>query len=353
MRFSVGQELEGLEFLRTLQPSKNSVAYVVRDAISQRLEYLKLVPDSLLQDEQTLRRFMREAKVHAGLSHPNIAQFYSVRRLDGELVMTREWVDGETLASKLEHGPLPLLQALDYINQALEALDYAHGRGVVHRDISSHKLLVTESGIVKLTGFDLARGSFDPRLTGTGVVMGSAHYMAPEQVKGLSEADHRSDLYACGVVLFELVTGRRPFERKTDLDVMLAQVEAPPPPPRKWNELIPEALERVIFRALEKDPERRFQSAGEFREELHQVAGLEMDRRRPRFLDEEPGADVVEGRRTSPPPAVVCPLAAGPAVQSGDWAREPADIYRLLGLAIAAFSVGVLVFLGALILMNR
>ena len=140
-----------------------------------------------------------------------------MRRLDGELVMTREWVDGQPLESKIAAGPLPAPQAEDYIGQTLLALQNAHAQGVIHRDISPSSLLITESGIVKLTGFDLARSPSDPRLTGTGVVLGNVHYMAPEQVKGLAEAEARSDLYACGVVLFETVTGETAIRGKDRL----------------------------------------------------------------------------------------------------------------------------------------
>ncbi len=268
MRFKVGEELDGLEFLRTVSGSSHSVAYVVRDVITQRLEYLKLVPDNLQEDTDALERFLREARLHARLSHPNIAQFYSVRRIKGTLVMTREWIEGESLSSKLADGPLSIPQAVDYVSQGLAALGYAHGQGVIHRNVTSDNLLITESGVVKLTGFDLARGVADPRLTSTGVTLGSVHYMAPEQVKGLIFAGERSDLYAIGMVLYEAVVGDVAFRRESHFDVMMAQVSAPLEFPRDREQALPPALEAVIRRALEKDPAARFQSAAEFQGKL-------------------------------------------------------------------------------------
>jgi eukaryotic-like serine/threonine-protein kinase len=378
MRFSVGQELDGLEIVRVLRPSKRSVAYIVRDVVSQRLEYLKLVPEQLQNDNEAYQRFLREAKVHAGLSHPNIAQFYSVRRLDGELVMTREWIEGKPLESKITEGPLSVPQAVDYIGQALLALDNAHGQGVIHRDITPASLLITENGIVKLTGFELARSPNDPRLTGTGVVLGNVHYMAPEHVQGLAQAEERSDLYACGIVLYEAVTGRRPFERKSDFDVMLAQVKDPVPSPRALNEMISPGLEQVILRALEKEPKNRFQSAREFHDlmlaEAH--AKFQMTLHVPEAPEAraepaiEPAAEPESrAHREFPvqPESAVQPEPAGqlesvvqpavpafePQYSTAAFIQESGDISRMIGIAIACFSVGVLVFLAMMIMMGR
>ena len=365
MRFSVGQEFEGLEFVRVLQPSERSVAYIVRDVISQRMEYLKLVPESLQQNEKQLQRFMREARLHAGLAHPNIAQFYSVRRIDGELVITREWVEGESLASKLAAGPIPTPQAIDYLAQALLALEYAHGQGVVHRDFKPHKLLITESGIVKLTGFDLARRPNDPRLTGTGVIMGSVDYMSPEQVKGLGAAEERSDLYACGVVAFQSVTGKLPYARTSEFEVMVAHVEDPIPSAREVNETVTAELDAVIRRAMAKEPDDRYQSASEFRDALLEVANLQLEREVESMHRTVAPAPVIAAVPPPTPPApppipkpVVEPelVEISPDVdlsQLGEaWNRGSGDLSRAVGIAIAGFSVCMLVILAGMILLK-
>ena len=264
MRFSTGQVLEGLEFLEVMRSSDESIAYKVRDTFSQRLEFLKLVPASINGDQETLERFMREARLHASLEHPNIARFYSARQIDGEVVMTREWVEGESVSRKLRAGPLPIAQAVDYVKQTLLALSYAHAKGVVHRSVTSENLLVTEQGVVKLTGFDMARGFSDPRLTRTGVAMGSVHYLSPEQVEGTADLDIRSDVYSLGVVLYETLTGTRPFERENHFDVLLAHVEADLDPPSLRNPELSGHLEQVVLKAMAKDQEERYQTADEF-----------------------------------------------------------------------------------------
>ena len=274
MRFSVGQELDGLEFLEVLASSDRSVAYKVRDTISRRLEYLKLVPRSVQDDKESLERFMREARIHASLEHPNIARFYSSRKIDGELVLTREWIEGDTLASRFTDGPLPLPHAIDYLSQALAALQYAHGRGVAHRNVTPRKIMITRQGAVKLTGFDLARGSADPRLTRPGVTLGSVHYMAPELVNGTGQANERTDLYAAGVILYETLTATKPFDGKNQFETMLAQVESHAEPPSRLNADVSPELEQVVCKALEKNPEVRYHTADEFRQDLMKVAEL-------------------------------------------------------------------------------
>ncbi len=355
MRFSVGQVHDGLEFVRILRPSRRSIAYIVRDVVSERLEYLKVVPEHLQSDNDSLQRFLREAKLHASLSHPNVAQFYSVRRIDGELVMTREWVEGQSLESKLAGGPLTVPQTIDYIGQALQALQHVHGRGVLHRDITPARLLITESGVIKLTGFDLARSPADPRLTGTGVVMASVHYMAPEHVRGLSQAEERSDLYALGVVLFEAVTGERPYERKRDFDVMLAHVEDPVPFPRELNEMISPGLEEIIRRSLAKDPGDRFQSAAQFRDALMGEASAEVTR----SLDAipEPAVEQIAPLRNEPVEETPLPVAVTPTpippdlpMLSDRFIQESGDWERMAGIAIAGVSLGVLIFLAGMVI---
>ncbi len=392
MGFTVGEQIEGVEFVRLLSASAHGTAYLVRDAITQRMEYLKVIPAAIVQDPEAIERVLREARLHASLKHPNIAQFYAARRVGGELVMTREWVEGDSLAAKLASGPLELGRAADYISQTLLALDYAHAQGVIHRNISSNSIRITENGIVKLTGFELARGVTDPRLTRTGVTLGQPHYMAPEQVKGLSNADHRSDLYAVGVVLFEALTGRRPFEGGTEFEIMLAHVEQPVPPPSRWNSSIPPAMELVVLKALAKEPHKRFQTALEFRDELMRALRNEVDpldaietppappkpeRAAPSAappFQSEPGATLEPPLPSSPAsPARVRP-GAGPQpsrepaasgapgagvsqrtvpIQTAEWESEPDSAISTLVVAVAGFGTGTVLLLAGLWLLGR
>jgi serine/threonine protein kinase len=207
---------------------------------------------------------LREAKIHARLQHPHIASFYHAARLEGQLVMTSEWVEGRTLAEMLREGALPTDKATDLFRQALAAFAYAHREGVVHRDITPEHLVLTRDGTVKVTGFGLAKKSTDLQLTQPGMVLGSVYYMSPEQVRGSVDIDYRADIYSLGVVLFEAVTGRPPFDSKSHYEVFLGHVNNDAPRPSQLRPEVPPALDDVILRALAKHPLSRFQSAEEF-----------------------------------------------------------------------------------------
>ena len=176
-----------------------------------------------------------------------------------------EYVEGHSLQQMLEGGRLPLRTAMDYARQVLCALAYSHGEGVVHRDVTPANILITPEGVAKLTDFGLARAITDLHLTATGVAVGSAWYMSPEQVKAVDELDPRTDIYATGAVLHEMLTGRKLFDADGSFAVMSAQVEVIPQPPSAYNDEVPTALDEVVARALAKDPAARFQSADEFR----------------------------------------------------------------------------------------
>ena len=274
MGFKVGQKVGGYKFLRVLDTSGPTMVYEVENEVARRREILKLLPRGLDDDRKRVDRFLREAKIHSHLSHPNIAEFYSGLQLDGELVMTMEAVEGATLEDRLAEGPVTMIEAVDVARSALEALEYAHDKHVVHRQITPGSLYLLPGGGVKLADFGLAKQEADPQLTQPGTVIGAVHYMSPEQVKGLTEFDGRTDIYALGVVLYEAVTGSRPFDSRSQFDIIQAHVMQPPPPPTDLREDLPPELERVILKALEKFPEERYQSAREFKSALDAIRGL-------------------------------------------------------------------------------
>jgi serine/threonine-protein kinase len=271
MQFELGKTIGGYEFIDVLETTRSYRAYKVRNVLAQRLERLKTFPKDLQDDQERLERFLREIKIHAGLSHPNIATFYNATQIEGQLVMTTELIEGMTLAERLEGGALPWPEALNYMGQALAGLDYAHGRGVVHRMLAPANITITPDGTVKLTGFDIAKTARDPQLTQVGTVMGSLEYMSPEQVKGVGELDARCDIYSLGAVLYAAVAGRPPFQGKSQFDVMLAQVNTPPTPPIEVRPDLPPALNQIILKALAKDATQRFQTAAEFRDALESL----------------------------------------------------------------------------------
>lgn len=268
MNIELGKTIGGYAFIDFLGASKLGAVYKVRNVLAQRFEMLRLLPNHMQNDQEHVERFLREMKVHARLTHPNILSFYNATEINGRLAMTAELVEGTTLAGRLELGPVPYRQAVNYTRQILSALGCAHAKGVVHREITPANMIVTHDGTIKLTGFSYAKGPTDPQLTRVGAIRGSLKYLSPEQVKGSSTVDARSDIYSLGVSLYELVTGSTPFNSKSEFEVLAAHVNTPPTPPGKLNPQIPSELDRIILKALAKDPSERFQSTGEFREAL-------------------------------------------------------------------------------------
>jgi serine/threonine-protein kinase len=271
MGLEIGNKVDGYEIVEVLGSSKTGVAYKVRNVFAQRFEVLKILPKSVQDDEEQNARFLREIKVHAQLLHPNIVTFYNAREMEGQLVMTTEFVPGATLAERLEAGPIAWRDACQYAGQVLSALGYAHAHGIVHRGLSSSNLILTPEGNIRLTGFGLAKSVADPDLTAAGSVIGALKYMAPEQVKG-EHIDGRSDLYSLGIVLYEMLTGKLPFAAKGQFEIMLAHVNTAPQHASDVNAEVPRELGDVVAKALAKSPDDRFPNAQEFRSAIEHIS---------------------------------------------------------------------------------
>jgi hypothetical protein len=241
---------------------------------------LKILPRVLAKDEQFVARFEREAKVLANLQHPHILPVFDFGQEDGYTYITMPLVKSGTLSQLLKPGePLPLAQIEKLIGQIGDALDYAHGQGIVHRDIKPSNVLLDERGNCLLTDFGIAKlvEASDNKLTATGGIIGTPSYMSPEQGSG-GEIDQRSDIYSLGIILYEMATGRVPFKAETPLAVMIKHLNDPLPLPHQLNPNLPEGVEQVILKALAKNPDHRFQSAGEMIAALKRaVAGQAMD----------------------------------------------------------------------------
>jgi len=244
--------------------------YRVRNVISDRIEAMKVLLPDLAGRQELATRFLREIKLMASLNHPNIAGLRTAFTAENQLVMIMEYVEGTTLAERLEHGPIPTADAVNYIDQVLSALSYAHQQHVIHRDIKPANMMLTPQGVVKLMDFGIARAGDEHSLTMTGTTLGSLGYMSPEQVKG-EPIDARSDLYSVGVSLYEMVTGQRPFRADSDYSIMAAHVKEAPKPPVELQPGLPAALDEIILMAIAKDPAQRFQTAEAFRNALSSV----------------------------------------------------------------------------------
>jgi eukaryotic-like serine/threonine-protein kinase len=265
------------ELLEELGRGGMGRVYKVRNVLSDRIEAMKVLLPDLVGRQDLASRFQREIKLLAALDHPNIAALRTALTVDNQLVMIMEFVEGQSLAERLKRGAIPIADAINYIEQGLVALSYAHAQHVVHRDIKPANMMLTADGVVKLMDFGIARQRDDQTLTVAGTTTGSLSYMSPEQVNG-EKTDGRSDLYSMGISLYELVTGQRPFRADSDFAVMVAHLkEAPRPPIELKPELGPQ-LNEIILTSIAKDPAARFQSADAFRAALEALHGAAITR---------------------------------------------------------------------------
>ncbi|MBS1829821.1 MAG: serine/threonine protein kinase [Acidobacteria bacterium] len=249
------------EILDIVQSSRKEVVYRVRNTVANRIEAMKVLPDSLERDNDARERFFREIKVLARLVHPNIVTFHNAAEINGKLIMTTELLEGVTLADRMEVTRLSIEDSCRIMQRILAALGHAHAQGVVHREVTPDNVWLLANDALKLGGFALAKGKGDMNLTQEGTSLGSVHYMAPEQVKGTSSVDFRADIYAAGCLLYELLTGKKPFDAKSQFDVMLAHVQREATPAVVVNPAIPAALQMVISTAMQKDPAQRYPNA--------------------------------------------------------------------------------------------
>jgi hypothetical protein len=282
MRFASGARLGPFEILAPLGAGGMGEVYRARDTRLDRPVAIKLLPRELLDTpRRRIERFRLEARAIARITHPHICTLYDVGEDGSAIFLVMEYVDGVTLGRRLEDGPLPLAVALRAAVQIAGALDHAHRHGVVHADLKPANIMLTRDS-VKLLDFGLARlherhdeAPFDAtrseRLTAVGSIAGTVPYMAPEQIEG-REVDGRTDIFAFGVVLFEMICGRRPFEGDSRASLMAAIVAAEPPELSSLQPRAPASLERLIRRCLAKDPEDRWQTARDMAAELKWIA---------------------------------------------------------------------------------
>jgi serine/threonine-protein kinase len=253
--------------------------------------------------------------------------------------MLMECLEGVTLEQKAGGRPIPMGEAVDYIGQVLAALDYAHGRGVIHRDIKPANMMLTPGGVVKLMDFGIAKAATDRRLTMTGTTMGSLYYMSPEQIQGTAGLDARSDLYSMGVSLYELVTGKRPFDGDSQFAIMSAHLERTPVPPIELDPKLPPMLNDVILMSVLKDPNARFQTAAAFRNALGSVA-----------VAMRPAPVAAAPPVAAPPAAASSPVAAATAAPNAQGvapqARNKRGLWMGLGAVAAVLAIVAVVEFG-------
>ncbi|MEE3333796.1 MAG: Stk1 family PASTA domain-containing Ser/Thr kinase, partial [Ruminococcus sp.] len=285
-----GKKLDGRYEIHELI-GVGGMAYVYRctDTIDDREVAVKILKDEFLNNEEFIRRFKNESKAIAMLSHPNIVKVYDVSFGDMIQYIVMEYIDGITLKEYIgQQGVLDWREALHLTTQILKALQHAHNKGVVHRDIKPHNIMLLQDGTIKVTDFGIARLVDTKTKTMTEQAIGSVHYIAPEQARG-SKTDGKSDIYSVGVMLYEMITGKLPFDADSAVSVALMQLQSTPEMPRDINPGIPLGLEQITMHAMQKNPEDRYQNA------LDMLGDLERFRLNPNvhfdykyFVDSEP-----------------------------------------------------------------
>src|SRR6476661_6900197 len=301
--------------------------WCAEDSLLNRRVALKFLHARFAQDEQFVERFRREASSAAGLQHPNVVGVFDRGTFDGAHFIAMEYVEGASLKDLIERG-LSVPEAVEIVRQVLAGVKYAHEHGIVHRDLKPQNVLVDSEGRARVTDFGIARAGAS-EITQTGSVLGTAQYLSPEQAQGLPVTT-ASDIYSVGVMLYEALTGRVPFDADSPVTVALKQVSERPRPPSELNPAVSRALDGVVLRALAKDPVNRFASAEEF---LQALDAAETDPSGAALGDTASHAAVAAAAGTPPPPA------EEPPEREGFFTPGRLAILTLILLALAAVLV--------------
>jgi serine/threonine protein kinase/Tfp pilus assembly protein PilF len=305
----IGRTLGHYRILEKIGEGGMGEIYRAADIRLGRDVAIKILPETFTRDPERLARFEREARVLASLNHPNIATIHGVEETDGIRFIILELVEGVTMRTKIDEGPLPIKPLVRLGTQIAAGLAKANAAGVVHRDLKPENLMLTEDGFIKILDFGLAKAAADPDREGpdlttrTGRIMGTASYMSPEQARG-EVLDHRSDQFSFGAVLFEMATGSRAFAGDTHADTLVAIMRSEPARPDDFDAKVPAPLRRIIDRCLAKEPSLRYESTNDLARELHNLT-----ERPPEITRSSPEATIPPGKRPSRWRAVVAILA--------------------------------------------
>ncbi|QIW79790.1 serine/threonine protein kinase PrkC [Bacillus tequilensis] len=258
----IGKRISGrYQILRVIGGGGMANVYLAEDIILDREVAIKILRFDYVNDNEFIRRFRREAQSASSLDHPNIVSIYDVGEEDDIYYIVMEYVEGMTLKEYITaNGPLHPKEALNIMEQIVSAIAHAHQNQIVHRDIKPHNILIDHMGNIKVTDFGIATALSSTTITHTNSVLGSVHYLSPEQARG-GLATKKSDIYAIGIVLFELLTGRIPFDGESAVSIALKHLQAETPSAKRWNPSVPQSVENIILKATAKDPFHRYETA--------------------------------------------------------------------------------------------
>ncbi len=359
-----GKRLDGrYEIQEVIGVGGMAVVYKAYDNIDDRTVAVKILKEEFLANEEFRRRFKNESKAIAVLSHPNIVKVFNVSYGDRLQYIVMEHVEGITLKEYIEQqGKLGIKETVHFTMQILRALQHAHDKGIVHRDIKPQNIMLLSNGNIKVTDFGIARFSYSDTKTMTDSAIGSVHYISPEQARG-DTTDDRADIYSVGVVLYEMLTGQLPFQSENSVSVALMQLQSDPKRPRELNSSIPVGLEQIVMHAMQKNTKNRYQSAAEMLLDIEEFKRNPTIRfQRDYFVDNDPTKFVSSKKTAVPPVAPVPPLkpeitnnAQGNDYQSGETYIEESyssggkgkfiAIGVAVGLAVLALVASILLFL--------
>lgn len=265
----IGKRLSGrYKVISLLGGGGMANVYLAKDMILERDVAIKVLRFDFANDEQFIKRFRREAQAATSLNHENIVSIYDVGEDEGIYYIVMEYVRGSTLKQYIQqYAPLSVSKAIDIMEQLTSAIAHAHANGIIHRDIKPQNILIDEHGKVKITDFGIAVALSSTTITQTNSVLGSVHYLSPEQARG-GVATEKSDIYSLGIVMFELLTGRLPFSGESAVSIVLKHLQTETPSPKSWNPAIPQSVENIILKATAKDPFYRYQSVREMNEDI-------------------------------------------------------------------------------------
>ena len=300
-----GQKIDGrYQIIRTIGEGGMANVYLAYDTILEREVAVKILRGDLANDEKFVKRFQREAKAASSLNHPNIVEMYDVGEDDGNYFIVMEYVNGKTLKSLIKkRGALTLSETIDIMLQLTSGIACAHDSYIIHRDLKPQNVMILEDGRVKITDFGIAVALNSAELTQTNSVMGSVHYLPPEQANG-SGATVKSDIYSLGILMYELLTGKLPFKGENAVEIAIKQMKEKIPSIIAQNPNIPQSVENIVLRACAKNPDNRYDSVVEMHEDL-KTCLLESRANEKRIVYEHPdieGEEVVKTKTIEVPP---------------------------------------------------
>ena len=266
---SKGQKVnDRYEIIKSIGEGGMANVYLAKDTILERNVAIKVLRGDLENDEKFIRRFQREARSVSDLSHPNIVEVYDVGEEEGQHYIVMEYIEGRTLKQLIQkRGALTVPEVIDIMTQLTDGLATAHEAYIIHRDIKPQNIMILDNGLIKITDFGIAMTLNATQLTQTNSVMGSVHYLPPEQASGQT-ATAKSDIYSAGILMYELLTGTLPFRGDNAVEIALKQMKEKIPSIRKQNPLIPQSIENIILKATAKNPKNRYDSIQEMHDDL-------------------------------------------------------------------------------------